>query len=293
MSLRKKNIMLCIGTLVFGAVLYILFRSGSYVSRVASAFSWISTLQDLFRPVSCDLLRYYLPDLLWCLSLGCGLTAIYGGEGLLCPILAFCCGGVWEMLQALGVLSGTGDWLDVLMYLLGSAVCAQINLKERSMKRINVLFMALLIALFAIFALGSTDSGSEGKDQGKDAASKDEIGKYSVVIDSCRMAKDYQGNPVVIVKYVFKNVSDDDAVSFYVTFDDQVYQNGVGLNKAYVLDDSANYSADNQSKEIKKGASIEVEVAYELNDTTTDIEVEVKELFSFDDTTITKTFSIA
>ena len=40
----------------------------------------------------------------------------------------------------------------------------------------------------------------------------------------------------------------------------------------------------------KKG--FDVEVAYELNDTTTDIEVEVKELFSFSDKTITKTFSI-
>ena len=70
------------------------------------------------------------------------------------------------------------------------------------------------------------------------------------------------------------------------------YQNGVGLNSAFVLDDSANYSSDNQTKEIKKGASIEVEVAYELNDTTSDIEVEVEELFSFDDTVIKKTFSI-
>ncbi|MBQ7416151.1 MAG: DUF5067 domain-containing protein [Oscillospiraceae bacterium] len=159
------------------------------------------------------------------------------------------------------------------------------------MKKINALLMALLIAAFAVFALGSGESTN--KDQGKDSAKGDEIGKYSVVIDSCRLAKDYEGNAVVIVKYVFKNVGDDDAAAFYVTFDDTVYQDGVGLNEAYILDESANYSADNQRKEIKKGASIEVEVAYELNDTTTDIEVEVKELFSFDDTTITKTFSIA
>ena len=37
---------------------------------------------------------------------------------------------------------------------------------------------------------------------------------------------------------------------------------------------------------------IDVEVAYELNDETTPVDVEVKELFSFDDKTITKTFSI-
>ena len=46
-------------------------------------------------------------------------------------------------------------------------------------------------------------------------------------------------------------------------------------------------------KEIKKGATLEVECAYELNDTTTDIEVEVTETFSFDDEIVTKTFSIA
>ena len=167
------------------------------------------------------------------------------------------------------------------------------------MKKINALLMAILIAVFAVFAMGSGDStnGNE-KNQGNEAASKeqtgqDEIGKYSVVIDSCRLAQDYEGDPVVIVKYVFSNLKDDDAVAFAWAFDDEVYQNGVSLNGAYVLKDTANYSADNQTKQIKKGASIEVEVAYELNDTTTDIQVEVKELFSFDDTTITKTFSIA
>lgn len=67
----------------------------------------------------------------------------------------------------------------------------------------------------------------------------------------------------------------------------------MGLNEAYLLADDANYSSDNQTKEIKKGASLDVEVAYELNDTTSDVEVEVKELFSFSDRTITKTFSIA
>ena len=160
------------------------------------------------------------------------------------------------------------------------------------MKKINVLLMALLMVIFAVFALGSSEGGNESKDQGKETAGSDGIGKYSVVIDSCRLAKDYEGDAVVIVKYIFKNVSDDESASFSLTFDDQVYQNGVSLNKAYILDDSANYNSDNQTKQIKKGASIEVEVAYELNDTTTDIDVEVEELFSFDDTKLTKTFSL-
>lgn len=163
------------------------------------------------------------------------------------------------------------------------------------MKRINLLLTVLLVALFAVFALGSGES--ETQDQGKDDAAVEEtvagaVGDYSVVIDSCRLAKDYEGKDVVIVKYVFANVADDDAASFMFAMDDSVYQNDIGLNEAYILDDSANYNSDNQTKEIKKGATIEVEVAYELNDTTSDIVVEVAELISFEDTLVTKTFSI-
>ena len=148
----------------------------------------------------------------------------------------------------------------------------------------------LLVATFGVFALGSGEESET--DQGSGSADNTSIGDYSVEIVSCRLAKDYANKDVVIVKYKFTNNNDDEATAFYLTFDDAVYQNGVGLNEAYVLKDSANYNADNQTKEIKKGASIEVEAAYELNDTTTDIEVEVKELFSFSDKTIKKTFSI-
>lgn len=184
------------------------------------------------------------------------------------------------------------------------------------MKKISIVLAILMIATFALFAMGSgEESGDTTADQGKDTvvenaadeeteqASGEEvaeesednsaIGDYSVVIDSCRLAKDYEGKDVVIVKYIFTNVSDDSAAAFMFVVEDAVYQNGVGLNDSLFVDDSANYSIDNQTKEIKQGASIEVEVAYELNDITTDIDVEVSEFISFDDKVITKTFVIA
>lgn len=185
------------------------------------------------------------------------------------------------------------------------------------MKKMQGLLVILLIASFFLFAAASSDK-NENVNQGQGSAtnitqgdSKDNsagssaqaeqgktednesIGDYKVIIDSCRLAESYDDTPVVIVKYIFTNVKDENASAFMWALQDAVYQNGVGLNKAYILEDSANYNADNQTKEIKKGATIEVEVAYTLNDTTTDIEVEVKELISFDDKTITKTFSIA
>lgn len=164
-------------------------------------------------------------------------------------------------------------------------------------KTITCILVVAVLFSFGLFALGSS-SDEEPASQGSGSAEQKQedntsLGaKYSVEIKSCRLAKSYDEKDVVIVTYGFTNVNSDESAAFAWTCDDVVYQNGVGLNKAYVLVESANYNADNQSKEIKKGASIDVEVAYELNDTTTDIEVEVKELFSFDEKTLTKTFSI-
>ena len=114
---------------------------------------------------------------------------------------------------------------------------------------------------------------------------------YDVVIESCRLATDYEGTPIVIVKYKFTN-NDDDPACFSWSLECNVFQDGIGLNTCYLADDSAHYSSDNQLKEIKKGATLDVEVAYELNDTTTEIEVEVSELISFNDKKIVKRFSV-
>lgn len=157
--------------------------------------------------------------------------------------------------------------------------------------------MTIVILLaFAVFALasGEEEPGNQGSGTvSSSSENKDtDIGDYSVIIDSCRLAKDYEGKDVVIVKYKFTNNRNDEATSFTLAFVDEAFQNGVGLNHAYVLDENANYNEDNQTKAIKKGATIDIEVAYELNDTTTDIEVEVEELFSSSEKTITKTFSI-
>lgn len=172
------------------------------------------------------------------------------------------------------------------------------------MKQTSILLAILLVIAFSVFAIASTEDDDSSASSNANAtgetvtsstsssAQDDKLGDYSVAIDSYRLAKDFSGKPVVIVKYIFSNNKNDEPTSFMFAFDDAVFQAGVGLNEAYILDDSAKYSSDNQTKEIKKGASLEVEIAYELNDTTTDIEVEVKELWSFSDKTLTKTFSI-
>ena len=162
-------------------------------------------------------------------------------------------------------------------------------------KILSLVLTVVLLGTFCLFALGSGESSTKEQGSGtaeNAAVASTTLGDYQVEIKTCRLAKDYEGKDVAIITYGFTNNADD-STAFMYTFDDQVYQNGVGLNNAYVLADSANYAEENQTKEIKKGATLDVEVAYQLNDTTTDLEVEVKELISFNDHMVKKTFKIA
>lgn len=165
------------------------------------------------------------------------------------------------------------------------------------MKKLKFLPIALLCLLFVFFAVASGDDTASG-DQGTDSVetlseNNTTLGNYSLEILDSRIAKDFEGKDVIIIKYKYTNIGNDTPTAFYTAFEDTVFQNDIGLNEAYVFEDAANYSADNQTKEIKKGASLEIEVAYELNDTTSDVVVEVSELFSLDEKIITKTFKIS
>ncbi len=180
-------------------------------------------------------------------------------------------------------------------------------------KVLSLIAVCVLIITFAMFALGSSSEEENNtvtqaagnvdtaatenitQEIGKadtETVDNNTLGDYKVEIKSCRLAKDYEGKDAVIVTYSFSNLKNDDASSFMTSIEDNVYQNGVGLNESYILDDSYNYDSGNSTKEIKKGASIDVEIAYELNDNTTPIEVEVKEYFSWDEKVITKQFEL-
>ena len=159
------------------------------------------------------------------------------------------------------------------------------------MKKLITILLALSL-IFCLAACGGGGSTSQGSEQAQGNSSVDNrLGDYTIEIKGCRLAEDYEGKPIAIITYGFTN-NGDKAAAFYTSITDEAYQGGIGLNECYFADDNANYDSDNQTKEIKTGASLDVEVAYTLNDTTTDIEVEVSEWISFSDKKLTKTFSI-
>ena len=114
--------------------------------------------------------------------------------------------------------------------------------------------------------------------------------EYAVTIDSATVGTDYSDNPCVFITYTFTNVSDDDASAFISSVTADVYQDGVECETAFADTDGGG----NSMTKVKKGSSIEVVQAYELQNTTSDVEVEVKELFAWDDIKLaTRTFQIA
>ena len=133
MSIRKKNILFSLTALVVGCFLYVFFRENTYVGNIFDSIEIIEKVRQMFSTQMCDLCKFYLPDFLWGFSLSCGLIGIYepSTKGIIiCASVAFVCGCMWELLQRIEMLSGTGDVYDIIMYFLASAICIIINLKE-------------------------------------------------------------------------------------------------------------------------------------------------------------------
>ena len=166
-------------------------------------------------------------------------------------------------------------------------------------KSLSTTLSIVLILVFALFGIASSSSDDNGdvqnsgeKEQVQTNASFDgELGDYVVEIKSARMTKTYDGKNAIVITYAFTNNSSEPE-AFYTAIETAVFQNGIGLNEAYFLTDNDSYSSDNQMKEIKTGATLDVDVAYELNDNSSDIEIEISEYFSFTDEKITKTLSL-
>lgn len=172
------------------------------------------------------------------------------------------------------------------------------KIKKPIYKRV---WFILLIIIAIIIVIAAVASGGEGSDSDNQSSGSNSgavvnnsdgsnLGRYKVEIKSCRLSKNYDGNPVAVVTYSYTN-NDSEPHSFLATFEDHAYQNGVEAEQAIFPSDDDYEKNNNQSKEIKSGVTIDVMVAYKLNDTTSPVEVEVGQFFSFDDTKITKTFN--
>lgn len=97
----------------------------------------------------------------------------------------------------------------------------------------------------------------------------------------------------LIVTYSFTNNATE-SKAFGYSVSPKLFQNGVEIPELWSrigIEDY--YDFDNQHKEIKPGTTLEVQEAYELADTTTEVEVEISEWISLSKKTISYTISLA
>lgn len=168
--------------------------------------------------------------------------------------------------------------------------------KKKKKKWIIIAVVAVVIILIAVIAFGgSDDSSSEDSNASavtsavsaeSEEKANDTVGDFKCVVKGAKLCKDLTGKDAVLITYEFTNNSDS-AVSFDVALDARAYQDGVGLETA-ILDEDTDYL----DVDIKPGVTKEVKKAYNLRDTSTEIEIEVSELISFSDDKIVTTVEI-
>lgn len=144
MSNYRKKIFVfgCIGvySIIIGLFIYLIFRENTYVAKFVSAMVNLDFLRDLFFPLENNFIKYYLVDYIWGLSLNCGLHIIFFPnmkQSVVLTIITFVLGTVYECLQIFNIISGTGDILDIILYLLAGMTVNLINfiLIKKEVKR--------------------------------------------------------------------------------------------------------------------------------------------------------------
>lgn len=105
-----------------------------------------------------------------------------------------------------------------------------------------------------------------------------DIGEYHVALLSLERAKEYNGNPAVVLTIMFTNNGKDDD-SYSLSIRTGLFQNGIELSRAISIDKEIDTWGP--LKDIRPGASLEIQEAYVLIDENAPIEIEFGKLFDF------------
>lgn len=115
------------------------------------------------------------------------------------------------------------------------------------------------------------------------------VGKNYVEIKRARIAKDNDdGSTAIVITFAWTNNSDK-TTSAFLSFMESAFQNGIELDKDY----PDGYDLDGYRREIRPGATLEVERAFALTSETAPIEVEIKPFLGSDSGMVTATFNPA
>lgn len=135
MSRRITFAVTSAASITVGAIIYVLFRPNSYIAIFVDNIVDFGIIRQILADGSNDFLKFYLPDFLWafslCFCLYSILDALKNGM-IISSLITFFCSVTWEILQLLNFVSGTGDLIDIIMYLLAVICAASLTFKRRN-----------------------------------------------------------------------------------------------------------------------------------------------------------------
>lgn len=112
-------------------------------------------------------------------------------------------------------------------------------------------------------------------------------GKYKVEFGSAEKAtSQYEEGNLLMVTYTFTNNSEE-TVAADTALILKAFQDGIEVEQAFDVE----LTGENASKSIRPGASLECKALFKLT-SSSDLEVEAAEFLGFDDSVVTKTYTI-
>ena len=143
------------------------------------------------------------------------------------------------------------------------------------MKKVCFVLAACAVVSAALVGCGSSSS-TEGSGSAATSTAavqnKGDIGPYHFEISETARTEEITDGTALIVKYTITNNSDENITPGSVTRL-EVFQNGVSLKGVHIFGAENGKLMENETKTIQPGASIEVEEAFTLDDTTMPIQV--------------------
>ena len=149
----------------------------------------------------------------------------------------------------------------------------------------------LAILLSAAILLSFAACGDGGK---KDDPNLLKIGDYEALYTGCEIVKDYDGDDTVVINFTFTNNSKE-AQSFEWAYYYEVKQGDEELDYAvvFVSEDSYDTLDDSMLEDVEPGQSKDIQMTYKLKDLTTNVVVEVSDLYEEETDSVTIDLSTA
>lgn len=125
-AIRKTFILNCIVPVLFGAIIYLLFRENTLFSGFVRRFVPFPKVPTNALPNKIGLfIRYYLADMAWAYALTFAIGAIFEGDKrqiLLSGTISIGFEALIEGFQKTKWIPGTFDWKDILLETATSVV---------------------------------------------------------------------------------------------------------------------------------------------------------------------------